>query len=58
MLGLSLLQSGSVLLRSEKIYAVLAVLLLIFVGVAVYLIFLQRQIAKVEKQVEELTTKK
>jgi len=45
---ITLLQD-SVLLRSEKIYSVLAVILVIFLGLLTYLFFTQRKLNKLEK---------
>ncbi|MEL6194267.1 MAG: CcmD family protein [Bacteroidota bacterium] len=44
--------SQSILLKSEKIYSVLAVLLVIFTGVILFLVLLNRKINKLEKQVD------
>lgn len=46
--------SGPLLLRSEKIYTVMAVLLVIFVALIAYLLVLDRKITRMEKQVDEL----
>ncbi|MEM6766455.1 MAG: CcmD family protein [Bacteroidota bacterium] len=42
----------SVLLKSERIYSVLAVILVIFLGVILFMVLLNRKIAKLEKQVD------
>ncbi len=44
---ITLLQE-SVLLRSDKIYAVLAVILVIFAGLLIYLFTTQRKLSKLE----------
>ncbi len=46
--------SQSILLRSEKIFSVLAVLLIIFTGILIYLIVLNRKIVHLHKQMEDL----
>lgn len=44
-----------VLLRSEKIFAVMAVLLVIFAGIIFYLIRTGRQVAQLESRLDQLT---
>lgn len=44
--------NASLLLQSEKIYAVLAVLLVIFVGLGIYLVRINRQVNKLEARIE------
>jgi CcmD family protein len=44
------------MLENGKIFVVVAVLALILVGIFVYLIILDRKIAKLEKEVEEKNT--
>ena len=39
------------LFRSEKIFTVLAVLLIIWMGVVFYLVFLNKKISRLEKQI-------
>ena len=43
------------LFRSEKIYTVLTVVMIIFVGLIAFLIFTERKVAKLEKKVNEIT---
>jgi len=45
---------NELLLRSEKIYSVLAILLVIFGVLIVYLVISQRRIQKLEKKIEEI----
>ena len=53
LLPLITLLQDSVLLRSDKIYSVLAVILVIFAGLLVYLFTTQRKLSKLEKQFNE-----
>lgn len=46
------------LFQSEKIYTVLAVVLIIWLGIIVYLLFLQRDVARVEKELSNLSSNK
>jgi len=42
----------------DKIYVVVAVLAIIFVGVVVFLIHLDRKMSRIEKDMKELTNRK
>jgi CcmD family protein len=46
------------LFQSEKIYTVLAVVLIIWLGIIVYLLFLRRDVTRLEKEVKQLTQQK
>jgi CcmD family protein len=46
------------LFQSEKIYTVLAVVLIIWLGIILYLLFLQRNVTRLEKEVAQLTQQK
>ena len=52
-----LLQEQSILLASDKIYSVLAILLIIFGSLVVYLILTQRKISKLEQHMDQLEQK-
>jgi CcmD family protein len=43
------------LFQSEKIYTVLAVVLVIWLGIIVYLLFLRRDVTRLEKELGNLT---
>ena len=49
-----LLQSDSLLLRHDKVYSILAILLVIFATFVAYLILTQRKVSQLEKKIEEL----
>jgi CcmD family protein len=57
LLFFSLLQSNSPLLRSDKVYSILAVLLVIFVAILVYLFSTNRKLKRLENQFEEIKAK-
>lgn len=57
LLFFSFLQSNSLLLRSDKVYSILAVLLVIFVAILAYLFFTNRKLTRLEKQFEEIKAK-
>ena len=46
-------ESAPLLLRSEKIYAVMAVVLVIFVSLLVFMFSTQRKVQQLEKLIEE-----
>ena len=50
----TLLQNQSILLVSDKIYSVLAILLLIFGSLIAYLYNTQRKIGRLERQMDQL----
>ncbi|MEM6633293.1 MAG: CcmD family protein [Bacteroidota bacterium] len=46
-------ENGSMLLRSEKIYAVLAVVLVVFISLVLFMLRTQINIQKMEKRLED-----
>ncbi len=46
------------LFQSEKIYTVLAVVLIIWLGIIVYLLFLRRDVTRLEKELGNLSQQK
>lgn len=46
-------ESQPLLLRSEKIYAVLAVVLVIFVSLVLFMLITQRKVQRLEQLIEE-----
>ncbi len=46
-------ETGPLLLRSEKIYAVMAVVMVIFVSLLVFMFSTQRKVQQLEKLIEE-----
>lgn len=53
----ALLQDQSILLVSDKIYSVLAVLLIIFGSLVAYLYVTQRKVSRLEQQMDQLEQK-
>lgn len=53
LLSLITLLQESVLLRSDKIYSVLAVILVIFAGLLIYLYTTQRKLSKLEQMFKD-----
>jgi CcmD family protein len=53
LISLITLLQESVLLRSDKIYSVLAVILVIFVGILIYLFTTQRKLSKLEQMFKD-----
>jgi CcmD family protein len=53
-----LLQQQGLLLRSDKIGSVLAVIAVIFIGLVVFLLLTGKKISKLEKELEELKRRK
>lgn len=53
LISLITLLQESVLLRSDKIYSVLAVILVIFAGILIYLFTTQRKLSKLEQMFKD-----
>lgn len=49
-----LLQQKSLLLRSEKIYSVLSILLVIFTAILIYLWLTNRKVKQIEARIQKL----
>lgn len=54
---LTLAQNESILFRNDQIFTVLAVALIIFVGLVLYLVLMDRKVRKLEDKVKDLDSK-